>query len=222
MSTLNGRRLTDVEVTIPPAGGWVATGHLENGDPLVAGAATLVLGDLSLVGLVLPGRGGADAPARPSFVVAGGAGWTTPLPAPGGAYASPTSVRLRTVLGDLARAVGELYDAPPDVSLGAAYGWDAGTPADAVLADLRARGALPSPWRVQPSGRASFTPWPSIGAADALGTVNDRHLDRGLRMVALTTFVARWLPGATIEGVPIARVTFKETADEIRALVWDA
>lgn len=221
MSTLNGRRTTDLDVTIPPAGGWVATGHLESGAPLDAGAATLVLGDLTLVGVVLPNRGGTDSPDRPAFVVAGGAGWLTPLPAPDGAYASPSGVRLRTVLADLARAAGELYDAPPDVSLGPAYGWDAGTPADAVLAELLARGAVSAPWRVQPNGRATFVPWPSIGAADTNGQIVDRRLARGLREVALTTSVAAWLPGATVQGTPIRRVTFKETANELRALTWE-
>lgn len=221
MSLLNGRRTTDLELMIPQAGGWVATGHLESGDPLAAGQATLVLGDISLVCAVLPGRGGADAPSRPSFVVAGGAGWQTPLPAPDGAYASPSGVRLRTVLADLARAAGELYDAPADATLGPAYGWTAGTTVDAVLAELVARGAL-APWRVQPNGRTSFTPWPSIGAADKLGQIIDRRLARGVREVALTNAVARWLPGATVEGVTIRRVTFKETSNELRALVWDA
>lgn len=222
MSLLNGRRITDLELTIPPAGGWVGTGHLESGAPLDAGAATLTLGDLTLVGVVLSGRGGTDAPDRPSFVIQGGAGWQTPLPAPDGAYSSPSGVRLRTVLADLARAAGETYDQPTDVSIGANYGWTAGTPVDAVLADLLARGALPAPWRVQTNGRTAFTPWPSIGAADARCQIVDRRLDRGVREVALTTAVAAFLPGATVQGVPIRRVTFKENSSELRALVWDA
>jgi hypothetical protein len=221
MSLLNGRRTTDLEATIPPAGGWIATGHLESGAALDVGPATLVMGDLTLVGAVLPSRGGQDSPDLPSFVVAGGAGWRTALPAPGGAYASPSGVRLRTVLADLARAAGETYDAPADVSIGAAYGWDAGTPADAVLAELVARGAL-KPWRVQPNGRTTFAPWPSIGAADARGQIIDSRLIRGVREVALTTSIAAWLPGATVQGTPIRRVTFKERADEIRALAWAA
>lgn len=222
MSTLNGRRLTDLELHVPPAGGWLGTGHLESGASLAAGAATLVLGDLTLVGAVLAGRGGTDSPDRPSFVIAGGAGWRTPLPAPGGTYESPSGVRLRTVLVDLARAAGEAYDTPPEVSLGGAYGWDAGTPVDAVLADLFARGAVAAPWRAQPNGRTTFTAWPTLGAADTKGQIVDRRLERGLREVALTSAVAAWMPGATVQGTSIRRVTFKETSNELRALVWES
>jgi hypothetical protein len=217
--SLNGRRTTDLEVMVPPAGGWIATGHLEAGAPLDAGPATIVLGDLTLVGTVLAGRGGTDAPARPSFVAAGGAGWRTVLSA--GSYSSPNGVRLRTVLADLARLAGEAYDAPADAPIAAAYGWDAGTPADAVLAELVGRGVV-APWRVQPNGRTTFTPWPSVGAADKLGQIVDRRLDRGLREVALTTAVARWLPGATVEGVLIRRVTFRESSEELRVIAWDS
>lgn len=219
MSLLSGRRVTDLELTIPPAGGWLGTGHLDSGAALATGPATLVLGDLSMIGTVL--RGGVDSPDRPAFVVAGGAGWSTLLQGPGGAYASPSGVRLRTVLADLARAAGEAYDVPADVSIGAAYGWDAGTPVDAVLAELVTRGAL-GPWRAQPNGRTSFAPWPALPAADTHGHVVDRRLARGLREVALTTSVAAWLPGATVQGVTIARTTLNETQDELRALVWDS
>lgn len=217
MSFLDGRRTTDLDVMIPPAGGWVATGHLESGPAPVAGPATLVLGDLSLTGAIQPSRGGEDSPDHPAFVVAGGAGWRTLLSA--GAFASPSAVRLSTVLRVLGQASGEAYDAPPEARLVPGYGWDAGTPADAVLADLVARGAVPT-WRVLPSGRTSFTPWPAAGAADAKGTIADRRLARGVREVALTSSVRAFLPGATLEGRTIERVRFVETGTELRVLVW--
>jgi hypothetical protein len=219
VSLLGSRRVTDLAVQIPPAGGWVATGHLDSGKPPDPGPATLTIGDLSLSGVVQAGRGGLDAPDRPAFLLAGGAGWRTLLPAPGGAYASPSGVRLSTVLADLARACGEAYDAPPEALLGPSYGWDAGTPADAVLADLIARGAIPT-WRVLPSGRTSFTPWPSLPAADSRGTVEDRELVRGARSVALTTWVAAWLPGATVQADTIVRTIFKEDGEQLRATVF--
>lgn len=219
MGLLSGRRTTDLEAMIPPAGGWVATGHLESGPTLVAGPATLVLGDLSLTGVIQPNRGGEDTPDHPAFVLAGGAGWRSLLPA--ASFSSPTAVRLSTVLQTLGQVTGEPYDAPPEAKLVPGYGWEPGTPADAVLADLVARGAIPT-WRAQPNGRTSFTPWPSLPAADTRGTIVDRRLARGVREVALTTSVAAFLPGATLQGKTIVRVQFRETGSELRALVWDS
>ena len=227
MSTLAGRRVTDLEAHIPPAGGFLATGHLDSGPPLASGFATLTVGDLALVGTVLPNRGGLDSPERPSFVLRGGAGWATLLPA--ASWASPSKVRLSTVLSALGQATGEAYDAPPEALLGSAYGWDAGTPADAVLADLVARGATPT-WRVAPfvagsttlTGRTRFDAWPSLPAADAKGTVMDPRLIRGAREVGLTTNVFAFLPGATLKGATVARLTLREQNEELRAVVYDA
>ncbi len=233
MATLGGRRVTDLELTIPPAGAWLCTGHLDSGDPVAAGAVTLTIGDLAIQGRILPGRGGTDAPAHPAFVLAGGAGWKTPLPAPGGSYASAAGVRLTTVLRDLAAIAGELYLAPPEVSLGASYGWDVSTPQQPrdcgeVLADLVARRALPL-WRVAcgardvaPNGRTVFAPWPSWGPADAHGVIRGRDLGRGVWHVALSNSVAAWLPGATVQGRTIARVTLTERDGELRARISDA
>lgn len=233
MATLGGRRVTDLQGTIGPAGGWLVSGHLDSGDPPAAGAATLTMGDLQLPGVILPGRGGLDAPAFPAFVLAGGYGWRTALPAPGGDYGSKAGVRLTMVLRDLAAIAKESYLAPTEVSLGPSYGWDASTPerpldvAD-VLADLVARRALPR-WRVAvgardvaPNGTTVFAPWPALGPADAFGVVSNRKLERGVREVALSTSVAAWLPGATVQGTTIARVTFMERNSELRARVSDA
>ncbi len=80
MSTIAGRRTTDLHVHLPPAGGWRAHGHLDSGAPLALGAATLTIGDLPLVGTVTDSY--LDEPERPMFVIDGGAGWNRLLPAP--------------------------------------------------------------------------------------------------------------------------------------------
>ena len=220
MSLLGGRRVTDLECHLPPTGGWICSGHLDSGG-MPSGVVTIVIGDLSLTGLVLAGRGGIDSPDRPAFILEGGSGWRTLLPAPGGAYASPGGVRLSTVLGDLGALCGEAYDAPAEVKLGPSYGWTAGARGRAVLADLVARGALPT-WRAATTGRATFSPWPTLPAADAHGRITDRRLAVGGREVALDTAVAAWLPGATVQGITIARTVLRERASELRAEVYDA
>ena len=224
MAKLGDRHVSRLHLHIPPAGGWIARCNLIKGAPPAAGPATLTIGDLQLVGRVLPSRGGTDTPDNPSAVIAGGYGWRTLLTTPG-KYQSPTNVRLTTVVRDLAAAAGEAYVAPAEAFLGPSYGWDASTSlrpmrARAVLADLVARGALPT-WRVQPTGETVFTPWPTLPAADAFGRITDRALDRGVRFVALDNAVRAWLPGATVQGVSIARVVFIEEDSELRAEVWE-
>jgi hypothetical protein len=228
MSFLGTRRVLDIELHVPPAGGFFGSGHIESGQPPPAGRTTLTIGDLQIVGTVLAGRGGTDSPDRPAFVFAGGYGWHALLPPPGAAYASPrgvrsspNGVRLSTVLRDLGAIAGEAYDAPSEVSLGPAYGWTAGARGRAVLADLVARGAVPT-WRVLPSGRTSFSSWPALPAADARGRITDRRLAWGGRDVALDHAVTAWLPGATVQGITIARTVLRESAGELRAEVYDA
>ncbi len=223
MSRIAGRRTTDLDAHIPPAGGWRAQGHLDSGAPLALGAATLTIGDLDLVGTVTDSY--LDAPEHPMFVLEGGAGWNKLLPAPGASYSSPSGVRLSTVLRDLAELAGELYDAPPEAKLDTSYGWDASTEkpirARHVLDDLVARKAIPT-WRVAPNGRTRFDAWPSLPAADALGVIEDREMAQGVRDVALQASVAAWLPGATVQGARILRLELHETGAELRAKVWTA
>jgi len=220
MSLLDARRVTDLDGSFQPAGDYRFLLHLDSGEPPTAGAATLKTGDLTIVGRVLDGRGGADAPAYPAVVFAGGAGWRTKLPK--GSYASPSGVRLSTVLSDLGRLCGESYDAPAEVRLGPAYGWEAGARGRVVLADLVARGAVPT-WRVEPTtGRTVFSAWPARGAADAFGTVTSRDLARGVRHVALIDTVSAWLPGATVQGTMIKRLILHEADGALRAEAWDA
>jgi hypothetical protein len=220
MAFLGGRHMTDVGLVFPPSGGWMLRGHLETGAPPASGPTTVKIGDLSLVGSVLPSRGGVDSPDHPSVVVAGGYGWRTQLPV--GSFSSPSGVRLTTVLAALAATSGESYGAPAEVKLGQAYGWTAGTRGREVLAALVARGALAT-WRVDPtSGMTVFTPWPSLGAADTHGVIEDRDLATGARYVALSDSVRAWLPGATVQGATIARTIITEHDGETRAVVWES
>lgn len=221
MSSLGAQTITAAELHVPPSGAWWADVTLESGGVPAVGPAVLVIADLVLVGYVL--RSGVDQPSLPRAVVTGGAGWRTLLSAPG-AYASASSVRLSTVLSDLAALAGEPYDVPAEALLGPGYGWDASTPyapvrARDVLGELVVRGALPS-WRVQPNGRTSFTRWPSTGAADAFAIIRDRNMAAGARYCAVPGSALPLLPGATLEGTTIARVTFTEDHQELRATTW--
>lgn len=224
MSTLAGRRATRLEVYYPPSGGWLADVTLERGEVVPPGQATLVIADLPLVGTVLPSRGGLDAADQPRAVVAGGAGWRAFLTIEG-RYASPVGVRLTTVLRDLAAIAREPYDVPAEVLLPKAYGWSQSSAqqprrARAVLADLVARGAIPT-WRVTPNGRTRFDAWPA-GVADGVGRVLKRNLEAGVRYVGLDTRAAACLPGATLEGAIIKRVIFRDDGKALSVEAWDS
>jgi hypothetical protein len=155
-------------------------------------------------------------------VVAGGYGWRTPLPAPGGIFQSSSGVRLTTVLAALAGAAGETYAAPAEVKIGPSYGWDAGTRGRVVLADLVSRGAIPL-WRHDPiTGSTLFSPWPTRPPADSHGVVGDRALAWGVRHVKVAGSVAAWLPGATVQGVKIARLVIRERDSETSLEAWES
>lgn len=219
MSTLSGRRITEIlSLPIPPSGAWIGEVILDSGDPPTPGAASLIVGDLTLTCRVLPGRGGLDAPERPHVVIAGGYGWRTKLPE--GKYTSPTNVRLSSILDVLGRLTGETPGPTPEVLLGKEYGWPAGTRAMTVLADLVAGGALPT-WRVRADGKTRFDPWPDLGPADAFGVIVDRDMGRGVRHVALTDKIAAWMPGATVQGKRIARIMLTERNSETRVMTWE-
>lgn len=223
MSTLRGQRIYRVELHVPSAGGWWAQVTLEVGALPAPGPAELKIADLTLHGSVLADRRGFDGPDQPTCVVAGGAGWRALLPRQG-EYSSAAGVRLSTVLRDLGAVSGEPYDAPDEKLLGPSYGWSAASSsaprrARAVLDDLVARRALPT-WRVQPNGRTTFEPWPSIGAADGAARVTSRRLAVGARYLGLDTRAAAFLPGATLEGSTIRRVIFLDTAGSLTAEAW--
>lgn len=223
MSTLQGRRVSDVTLHVPSAGGWWADVTLDVGPVPEPGPAALVIGDLTLQGSVLGDRRGFDGPDLPSCVVAGGAGWRS-LITRAGEYSSPAGVRLSTVLRDLAAAAGEAIEAPPERLLGTAYGWSAATSGAprmlrGVLDELVSRGAVPT-WRVDPNGATSFSAWPTLPPTETVGRIMRRRVTEGVRYVGLDTRVAAFLPGATIEGVPIRRVIYRDVAGALTAEVW--
>lgn len=224
MSTLGPSTIAHLyECHIPPAGGFYADMSLETGAlPAIGARLTLAMGDLSLVGTVTSSA--YDLPDQPRVLLLGGAGWSTPTAA--ASFQSAGGVRLSTVLRTLAMGAGnEPYDAPPEAIVGQAFGWPGSTPTEpvdarAVLAHLVRRKTLTT-WRVAPNGRTRFDAWPKLGAADTFGRIKGRNLSVGARRVALDTHAAAFLPGATLEGVTIRRVIFREKPGELRCEAYD-
>ena len=226
MSTLGAFRILVADVQIPPSGAWFGTVSLDSSTLPALGPTVLTIGDLQLVGSIIRADWD-DAPngGRPIATVRGGAGWRLPVKR-AGSYAS-SGVKLSTVLADLSRMTGEAV-APlaADLSLGESFSWPAHAPlapvhGDDVLADLVTRGYLAT-WRIAPfTGRTEWTAWPAIGAADGRGRITDRARDRGRRTVGLDVQVAAFLPGATLEGVTIARTLIHASASELHVEVYE-
>jgi len=223
VSALGTQRIAKHTTTIPPSGGFYFDGILETGGlPAIGARLTLTIADLALVGTVV--RAGFDVPDQPHVIVRGGAGWGTVLTR--ASYQSAQGVRLSTVLRGLIAIAKEPIDDPPDAIIGNAYSWPASTAMGPVrcgnvLADLVRRGSL-SAWRVAPSGRTRFDAWPALPASDTFCRIVDRDLSVGVRFLGLADRAAAFLPGATVEGVTIRRVIFRETSSDLRAEAWDS
>ena len=225
MSSLGGQTIARIyEAMIPPGGGWLADFILETGPlPTVGARLPLVIGDLTLAGGTVL-RAGFDVPDQARVTVAGGGGWRALLAR--ASYQSGGGVRLSTVLRDLASIAREPYDAPPDTTLGNAWGWPGSEPtapvdARAALAALVRHKAIPT-WRVPPSGTTSFARWPKGADCTTLGRIVGRDLSRGMRRVELDTRSAPFLPGATIEGATIRRVVFREESRMLTVEAWES
>lgn len=234
MSTLGNLRVLVADVSIPPSGAWFGTVTLDASALPLLGSTVLTIGDLVLVGSVIRSDwDDAVNGGRPIATVRGGPGWGRPLldragKPIAGSYGSQGGVKLSTVIRDLATMTGETCaTVPADVSLGQAFAWPAHAPLAPVhgahvLADLVARGFLPT-WRIEPStGRTVWSKWPAIGIADGRGRITGRARDRGRRTVGLDVQVAAFLPGATLEGVAIARTLLHASASELSAEVYDS
>lgn len=213
MGTLGTQRIADLSLYFPPAGAWRADVLLDSGT-LPAGTLVLTTGDLALAGVVE--HADFDSANRPHAVVIGGLGWkglvTKPI-----SFQSDGGVRLSTVLAAVAKGAGQTIQQPTDATIGDYYEIVASRSNEPVhwydvLNDL-ARGGYVAPWRVDPDGVTRFgarTPT----AVTARATV--------LRKDAATraTFYgidapAQFLPGNTIDGVPIGAAHFRETRGKL-------
>ncbi len=222
MSSIGGLPLASLSLSYPASGAWWASALLAGASSLPdIGPTTIVVGDLTLAGsVVLVGEEGVS---NVRAIVRGAPGLWLPLPR-GESWQANGGVRLKTVLAALAKTTGETLVQPADVSVGTSYSWPAaGRYVDStgamVLRRLVALGAVPT-WRVEPGGTVRFDAWPASGAADAKGRLDRRRIAIGARYVALDSAATAFLPGATLEGLPIGRVVFAETAAELRAEVW--
>jgi len=220
MSTLGTSRVHTAEVAMASTGAWRADVVLEDGAAPALGPAKLTIGDLVLSGTVQ--RSGLDAPDRPHAVlVAGAGGWDGLVQSPI-SFQSDLGVRLSTVLAALSAGAGETIEQPADAVLGEYFECLASRPAEPVhyrdaLNEMVRAGAI-SGWRVDPDGVTRFGARAGV-AATSRATQLRRNAGLGCTTYGIDSPTA-FLPGNTLDGVAIARVTIRETGSKLEADVW--
>ena len=211
---LNGKKVLESHSTIPA---WGASYHDVTCDTefTLTGACTLTIADLVVKCTVLSGG---PAHGRSFYrLVAGAGGWANPIPAK--SYANDAGVKLSTVLGDAASAVGETIDATTVnqlTRLGPAWTrpYD---PASRVL-ELVA----PNAWYVSENGLTRLGSRPPSTLTAKTATTSQIDLARGTCTIASDT-IAGILPGLVCNGLTAVDVEHEISAKGgLRSKIWGA
>lgn len=211
-ATLNGFRVTSARATIPSWGAWYADVSVD-GEHTIAGAATLKIADLTLVGTVLSGNA---AMGRSSYRIVGGkGGWGRVLPKE--SYADDAGVKLSKVLADAAREAGETLGAVSTTTrVGPAYVRQA-APASRVLQDL-----APQAWYIDEAGVTQLGARPAGVLIGKPTRVEPIDKARG-KVVLASEQIATILPGVVVDGLTATDVQHDISAKSgIRSTVWFA
>lgn len=210
VATLNGEIVARATAQIPAWGLWWADVDLR--EPVeLAGVVSFALADLTLTGAIVSGG---TYEGRASYRIVGGAGgWGESLPAR--CYANDLGVKLSTVLGDAASAVGEALADLPATKLGPHFVRAAG-PAYRLLNALAPRG-----WYVDFSGVAR------VGARSASTYTGESprvQVSPAAGVVELSVEdLAGLVPGVQVDGhAPATDVEYRLTGSRLTAAVYYA
>ncbi len=215
MSKLGDSVIHQWRLRLPPAGAWYADVTLQNGERPM-GKVVITSADLALHGAVL--RSDFDPGLRARAVVVGGIGWQSLVTSPI-SFQSDGGVRLSTVLSELSKRTGEPIEQPADNTIGSYYECVASRPGEPVryidVLDALTRDGHVAAWRVDPDGVTRFGPrTPAEVTARATVLRNDGAL--GITTYGLDN-PASFLPGNTINGIPIGSVDLRESSGHIEA-----
>jgi len=193
---------------MPAWGVWWADVEIDQPAEL-SGSVTLELSGLTLVGSVVSGG---PWSGRARYRVAAGAGrWGVEIPAK--SYANDLGVKVSTVLGDAAAAVGETLETiAAALTVGPQWTREAG-PASRQLHAIR-----PRAWHVGADGVTRLGAWPASAHSGEV-TVLDSDDARGCYELAAES-VAGIVPGATVAGVEAVDVEHRVTPKGTRTTIW--
>lgn len=212
LSTLAGHRVTSATATLPAWGCWFASASID-GEHALTGRVELKIADLTLSGTVL--SGGPDK-GRSSYRIVGGAGgWGRTIAEE--SYDDDAGVKLSTVLGDAAAAVGETLDTSTLSSsdrTGVRYTRPEG-PASALLERHASKA-----WYV---GEDGTTRLGRRAASTLPPKVTHGPVDRARRTVTLASeSISTILPGLVVDGLEAVDVVHELTPSGLRSTVWGA
>lgn len=208
LATLNGYSTTKLRLPVPAWGLWWVDVDLAEPQALT-GAAALVVAGQAMSGTIV--SGGA-AHGRAAYHIVGGAGgWGKVLPAK--PYQDDGGVRLRTVLGDAARELGETLADMPNTLLGPHYARPAATGTE--LLNLLA----PQNWFVDFAGVTHIGRRP---ATTYTGSAPRVRVDPIVPVIDLAIdSLAGLLPGVQVDGsAPATDVEFNLTPKRLTASVY--
>jgi hypothetical protein len=189
-AALNGVPIVGGTLAVPLVGMWTADLRLAS-DQVQTGAASVTLGNLSLVGTIY--RSSPFAGQTRARVIGGAAGWRSQVPAK--AYGVTSGVSLKMILTDVATEVGESVSLPADTTVGPFYS----RPAD--LASFTLRTFCPA-WYIDTSGVTQIASWP-VATVSTPFTVIDQRPDEGYVTIATEDY-ASWMPGASFTSDTLA------------------
>lgn len=206
-ATLNGNAVLSCRVNLPKWGAWYADVEIGGADALT-GAATLVLGDLTLVGTILSG-GVWQSRAR-YRIVGGRGGWGKTIK--GASYSNDAGLPYAKLLADAALACKETLGVAPVGVAGASYVRPEGRAA-LVLEQL-----FPAGWYVDETGVTQIgARLPSV----YLGKAVRFERDIACGMVSLAAEdVASLLPGCVVDDITAIDVEHTLENDKLRTTVW--
>ena len=207
-ATINGRTVLEGRVHLPAWGAWTAVVETDLSEQ-TSGAATIVLGDLTLKGTIVS-AGIADATRTRYRIVGGAGGWGRTVSRR--AYTNDAGIKRALIVGDAARDCGETMGTVTG-TVGVSYVRHEG-PAARVLDDVAARD-----WYVDELGvtqigkraRTTVTPSPHVLTVDAA---------RG-RVDLAPELLAGLVPGVVVSGVEALDVEHTVSGDgKVRTTLW--
>lgn len=207
-ATINGRTVLEGRVHLPAWGAWTAVVETDLSEQ-TSGAATIVLGDLTLKGTIVS-AGIADATRTRYRIVGGAGGWGRTVSRR--AYTNDAGIKRALIVGDAARDCGETMGTVTG-TVGVSYVRHEG-PAARVLDDVAARD-----WYVDELGvtqigkraRTTVTPSPHVLTVDAA---------RG-RVDLAPELLAGLVPGVVVSGVEALDVEHTVSGDgKVRTTIW--
>lgn len=190
-ASLNGAACTGARVHVPAWGVWWADVDLV-GAVTVEGAASLVIGGVTLAGTII--SGGASN-GRSGYRIAGGkGGWGRTIAAKG--YADDVGVKASTVLKDAAAATGETLGALPTTRVGPHFA------RSNVAASHVLHAVAPRNWYVDFAGVTQIGQRP---ASTYAGAAPRTRVDPAVGVIDLATDEFKGLvPGVSVDGAPPA------------------